>query len=106
MKIFVTCTFVSFYLTYRSCLCLCLCSCSSDADGVPAKKRKRNESEEEILKMMENTENPLRCPVRLYEFYLSKWFVALFFMHFSLVVLLTLWLLYLFFLLFPADVML
>ena len=25
--------------------------------------------------MMENTENPLRCPVRLYEFYLSKWWV-------------------------------
>uniref|UniRef100_A0A671YTT0 TRASH domain-containing protein n=1 Tax=Sparus aurata TaxID=8175 RepID=A0A671YTT0_SPAAU len=26
----------------------------------------------DILEMMENTENPLRCPVRLYEFYLSK----------------------------------
>lgn len=23
--------------------------------------------------MQENVENPLRCPVRLYEFYLSKW---------------------------------
>ncbi|KAM9339823.1 zinc finger MYM-type protein 4-like [Symphorus nematophorus] len=43
------------------------------ADGVPAKKRKKDESDEEnILEMMENTENPLRCPVRLYEFYLSK----------------------------------
>ncbi|XP_071356045.1 zinc finger MYM-type protein 4 isoform X2 [Trachinotus anak] len=39
---------------------------------VPAKKRKEEESKEEILEMMENTENPLRCPVRLYEFYLSK----------------------------------
>ncbi|XP_044027833.1 uncharacterized protein LOC122864451 isoform X2 [Siniperca chuatsi] len=44
----------------------------SDLDGVPAKKRKKNESKEEIPEMMENTENPLRCPVRLYEFYLSK----------------------------------
>uniref|UniRef100_A0A3Q4HLX1 Zinc finger MYM-type protein 4-like n=1 Tax=Neolamprologus brichardi TaxID=32507 RepID=A0A3Q4HLX1_NEOBR len=40
--------------------------------GGPAKKRKEEESKEEILEMMENTENPLRCPVRLYEFYLSK----------------------------------
>uniref|UniRef100_A0A8D3B7E0 TRASH domain-containing protein n=1 Tax=Scophthalmus maximus TaxID=52904 RepID=A0A8D3B7E0_SCOMX len=39
---------------------------------VPAKKRKEEESKEEILEMTENTENPLRCPVRLYEFYLSK----------------------------------
>ncbi|KAM8841688.1 zinc finger MYM-type protein 4 isoform 2-T3 [Spinachia spinachia] len=38
---------------------------------VPVKKRKE-EGKEEILEMMENTENPLRCPVRLYEFYLSK----------------------------------
>uniref|UniRef100_A0A3Q0T281 TRASH domain-containing protein n=1 Tax=Amphilophus citrinellus TaxID=61819 RepID=A0A3Q0T281_AMPCI len=35
-------------------------------------KRKEEESKEDILEMMENTENPLRCPVRLYEFYLSK----------------------------------
>ncbi|KAM6974370.1 zinc finger MYM-type protein 4-like [Tautogolabrus adspersus] len=41
----------------------------SDEDGVPAKKRKKNDS---ITVMMENTENPLRCPVRLYGFYLSK----------------------------------
>ncbi|XP_035847040.1 zinc finger MYM-type protein 4 isoform X2 [Sander lucioperca] len=39
---------------------------------VPAKKRKEEESKEDILEMAENTENPLRCPVRLYEFYLSK----------------------------------
>ncbi|XP_038151956.1 zinc finger MYM-type protein 4 isoform X2 [Cyprinodon tularosa] len=44
----------------------------SDPDAVPAKRRKEEESKEEILEMMENTENPLRCPVRLYEFYLSK----------------------------------
>ncbi|XP_076864669.1 zinc finger MYM-type protein 4 isoform X2 [Brachyhypopomus gauderio] len=48
----------------------------SDSDGVPA-KRKRGEDEEAeeddvVLEMQENAENPLRCPVRLYEFYLSK----------------------------------
>ncbi|XP_034560363.1 uncharacterized protein LOC117827743 isoform X3 [Notolabrus celidotus] len=41
----------------------------SDEDGVPSQKRKKNDS---ITTMTENTENPLRCPVRLYEFYLSK----------------------------------
>ncbi|XP_047200190.1 uncharacterized protein LOC118124568 [Hippoglossus stenolepis] len=40
-------------------------------DGVPAKKRKKD-NVENFLEMMENTENPLHCPVRLYEFYLSK----------------------------------
>ncbi|KAM7373555.1 hypothetical protein PAMP_008397 [Pampus punctatissimus] len=44
----------------------------SDPDAVPAKRRKEEESKEDILEMKENTENPLRCPVRLYEFYLSK----------------------------------
>ncbi|XP_026156668.1 zinc finger MYM-type protein 4 isoform X2 [Mastacembelus armatus] len=39
---------------------------------VPAKRRKDEESKEDILEMMENTQNPLRCPVQLYEFYLSK----------------------------------
>lgn len=40
---------------------------------VPSKRRKEEESKDKILEMMENTENPLRCPVRLFEFYLSKW---------------------------------
>ncbi|KAG7500671.1 hypothetical protein JOB18_025701 [Solea senegalensis] len=46
----------------------------TDSDPeVPAKRRKEDEgSKEDILEMVENTENPLRCPVRLYEFYLSK----------------------------------
>ncbi|XP_026203996.1 zinc finger MYM-type protein 4-like isoform X1 [Anabas testudineus] len=44
----------------------------NESDGVPAKKRKKNVNKEEILEVMENTENPLRCPVRLYEFYISK----------------------------------
>lgn len=40
---------------------------------VPSKRRKEEETKEKLLEMMENTENPLRCPVRLFEFYLSKW---------------------------------
>lgn len=43
-------------------------------DGVPVKKHK-SENKDNILEMLENAENPLRCPVRLYEFYLSKWLV-------------------------------
>ncbi|XP_053563039.1 zinc finger MYM-type protein 4 isoform X2 [Bombina bombina] len=37
-------------------------------------KRKRIEGEDGqfVMEMEENTDNPLRCPVRLYEFYLSK----------------------------------
>lgn len=49
---------------------------SSDPE-TPAKKRKDEEAKEDILEMVENQENPLRCPVRLYEFYLSKWSVSL-----------------------------
>ncbi|XP_023119889.2 zinc finger MYM-type protein 4 isoform X1 [Amphiprion ocellaris] len=43
-----------------------------DLEAIQAKRRKEEESKEDILEMIENTENPLRCPVRLYEFYLSK----------------------------------
>ncbi|XP_053719835.1 zinc finger MYM-type protein 4 isoform X1 [Synchiropus splendidus] len=39
---------------------------------VSTKKRKEEENSDGILEMMENRRNPLRCPVRLYEFYLSK----------------------------------
>ncbi|XP_066494391.1 zinc finger MYM-type protein 4-like [Tiliqua scincoides] len=37
-------------------------------------KRKRHEGDDvpTAVEMVENTDNPLRCPVRLYEFYLSK----------------------------------
>ncbi|XP_052001833.1 zinc finger MYM-type protein 4-like isoform X2 [Xyrauchen texanus] len=40
----------------------------------PVGKRKREEEtvDEEFMEMLENSKNPLRCPVRLYEFYLSK----------------------------------
>ncbi|XP_017577085.1 zinc finger MYM-type protein 4 isoform X3 [Pygocentrus nattereri] len=36
------------------------------------RKREEDEENEEYMEMPENTENPLHCPVRLYEFYLSK----------------------------------
>ncbi|XP_026087332.1 zinc finger MYM-type protein 4-like isoform X1 [Carassius auratus] len=38
--------------------------------GVPAKKRK--EDDDTIYEIKENADNPLHCPVRLYDFYLSK----------------------------------
>ncbi|TKS88871.1 Zinc finger MYM-type protein 3 [Collichthys lucidus] len=47
-------------------------SINETESDVPAKRRKEEENKEDILEMMENTDNPLRCPVRLYEFYLSK----------------------------------
>ncbi|XP_028256549.1 uncharacterized protein LOC114432624 isoform X2 [Parambassis ranga] len=56
-------TFLRFYRTTS------VNQTESDEEGVSAKKSKR---EEDFLEMKENPENPLRCPVRLYEFYLSK----------------------------------
>ncbi|XP_031320572.1 zinc finger MYM-type protein 4 isoform X5 [Camelus dromedarius] len=46
----------------------------SEQDKLTVGKRKRNEDDEVPVgvEMAENTDNPLRCPVRLYEFYLSK----------------------------------
>ncbi|XP_039536681.1 zinc finger MYM-type protein 4 isoform X3 [Pimephales promelas] len=41
-------------------------------DGVPVKKRKKEDERQRVLKIRQNTDNPLRCPVKLYEFYLSK----------------------------------
>uniref|UniRef100_A0A672KS49 Zinc finger MYM-type protein 4-like n=1 Tax=Sinocyclocheilus grahami TaxID=75366 RepID=A0A672KS49_SINGR len=42
-------------------------------DCVPVKKKKKKEGERQrVLKIRQNADNPLRCPVRLYEFYLSK----------------------------------
>ncbi|XP_074073607.1 zinc finger MYM-type protein 4 isoform X4 [Macrotis lagotis] len=45
-----------------------------ESDKLIVGKRKRNEDEEisAAVEMVENADNPLRCPVRLYEFYLSK----------------------------------
>lgn len=44
----------------------------NQTDEPAAKKKKGEELQDEVLEMTENVENPLRCPVRLYEFYLSK----------------------------------
>ncbi|KAG8506823.1 Zinc finger MYM-type protein 4 [Galemys pyrenaicus] len=46
----------------------------SEPDKLTVGKRKRNEDDEVPVgvEMAENTDNPLRCPVRLYEFYLSE----------------------------------
>ncbi|XP_062476698.1 zinc finger MYM-type protein 4 isoform X6 [Pezoporus occidentalis] len=45
-----------------------------ESDKLSVGKRKRSEDEEipAAVEMAENSDNPLRCPVRLYEFYLSK----------------------------------
>ncbi|XP_051892341.1 zinc finger MYM-type protein 4-like isoform X2 [Pristis pectinata] len=44
-----------------------------DIDKLQFGKRKRSDEEDEgAMEMAENTDNPLRCPVRLFEFYLSK----------------------------------
>lgn len=32
-----------------------------------------NTRKKKVYEQQENEENPLRCPVKLYEFYLSKW---------------------------------
>lgn len=37
-----------------------------------------NSRKKKVYEQQENEENPLRCPVKLYEFYLSKWYVYLF----------------------------
>jgi hypothetical protein len=40
---------------------------------VDAVKRAKIKEEPPTFEQLENTENPLRCPVKLYEFFLSKW---------------------------------
>ncbi|XP_016365832.1 zinc finger MYM-type protein 4-like isoform X3 [Sinocyclocheilus rhinocerous] len=44
----------------------------ASTDGVPLKKKKKVDERQRVLKIRQNSDNPLRCPVRLYEFYLSK----------------------------------
>lgn len=44
---------------------------STESDGIPAKKRK-TDLKEKILEVPENKDNPLQCPVKFHEFYLSK----------------------------------
>lgn len=54
--------------------------CLMRADETPAKKRKVD-FQEKVLEVPENKENPLQCPVKFYQFYLSKWFVAFLFSY-------------------------
>lgn len=46
-------------------------SFASSADTGPGKRKREDEAP--ILEQRENRMNPLRCPVKFYEFYLSKW---------------------------------
>ena len=45
------------------------------SDAVDASGQKRRKEEMPVFEQAENVDNPLRCPVKLYEFYLSKWLV-------------------------------
>jgi hypothetical protein len=36
-------------------------------------KKKKEKDDAPVYEQAENIDNPLRCPVKLYEFYLSKW---------------------------------
>ena len=46
--------------------------------GTEGGRRKRERDDTlDLPEQCENTDNPLRCPVKLYEFYLSKWYVWL-----------------------------
>ena len=56
---------MAFFLKKQEILCLNL---YFEFQGLRPDERKCYEQQE-------NTENPLRCPVKLYEFYLSKWWV-------------------------------
>jgi len=38
--------------------------------------QKRRKEDMPVFEQAENVDNPLRCPVKLYEFYLSKWWVC------------------------------
>ena len=49
------------------CVCVCVCVLATEAG------QKRRKEDMPVFEQAENVENPLRCPVKLYEFYLSKW---------------------------------
>ncbi|KAK5916387.1 hypothetical protein CgunFtcFv8_011376 [Champsocephalus gunnari] len=44
----------------------------SSKDPHHTERYRKRQGEEEMLEMLENVANPLHCPVRLYEFYLSR----------------------------------
>jgi len=41
--------------------------------GLDPAAQRRRALDPTPFEQLENIENPLRCPVKLYEFYLSKW---------------------------------
>jgi hypothetical protein len=45
--------------------------CATDVTDPSGQKRRKEELP--VFEQAENVDNPLRCPVKLYEFYLSKW---------------------------------
>lgn len=49
-------------------ICVKICLHFSFIDSPNSRKKK-------VYEQHENEENPLRCPVKLYEFYLSKWYI-------------------------------
>lgn len=52
---------------------LCSNESGSSLSTVDTGPGKRKREDETILEQRENRMNPLRCPVKFYEFYLSKW---------------------------------
>ena len=49
---------------------MCVCVLATEAG------QKRRKEDMPVFEQAENVDNPLRCPVKLYEFYLSKWCVC------------------------------
>ena len=56
---------------FVSRVCVCVCVLATEAG------QKRRKEDMPVFEQAENVDNPLRCPVKLYEFYLSKWCVCL-----------------------------
>ena len=59
-----------YYINNTGCI---YCTVGSSETGGKRKRDKDSDAEMVRLEQTENVVNPLRCPVRLYEFYLSKW---------------------------------
>jgi len=57
------------------CQVVSVCLCVSVLSATEAGQKRRKE-DMPVYEQAENVDNPLRCPVKLYEFYLSKWLVC------------------------------
>ena len=49
---------------------------ASPGGGLDPSIHRRRPFDQVPFEQLENIENPLRCPVKLYEFYLSKWYAT------------------------------